>query len=106
MAQTQDRRSEGKNSDSKQAEYNRNLRSTRKALGVCVTCGSENLKNRSQCYACVDEAAETNKRSNFRTFLKNNGVELEDAIELFGDKPKYQRIKKAFVAALPKIKVH
>ena len=106
MAETQDRRAEGKNSKSPQAEYNRRLRAKRKAHNVCVTCGSVDLKNRTHCYSCVDKMAETNRRSNFRKHLLEHGVDLDEVIQLMSDKPKYKNLKKALIAALPKIKVH
>jgi len=106
MAETQDLRSEGKNSDTPQAVSNRKLRAFRKAQDLCITCGAVRLKNRTQCYACVKQASEYNRRSNFRKHLSEHGVDLDEVIQLMSDKPKYKNLKKALIAALPKIKVH
>ena len=106
MAQTQDRRAEGKNSNSPTATSLRKLRAERKALNLCVTCGVEHVKNRVECYKCVDKKMECQVRSHFRKHLSNFGLELDEIIDALSDKPKYKKLKTALVAALPKIQVH
>jgi hypothetical protein len=103
MAQTTDRRSEGKNSSSSTATSLRKLRAERKALNLCITCGVEHVKNRVECYKCVDKKMESQIRSHFRKHLSNFDLELNEIIETLSDKPKYKKLKSALVAALPKI---
>jgi hypothetical protein len=70
MADTKDRRSEGKACKSESALAGRKY----KALGICVRCHSTPVKNRSVCYACSDKQQEYTRLSGFRRIVREQKV--------------------------------
>lgn len=75
MAHTQDRRSEGKNSVTKQAKYARSWRKKHEANGMCAKCGLEPVgAGKKTCPSCVDRAMISQRKSLFRSHLAEFGV--------------------------------
>lgn len=75
MAYTIDRRSEGKNSISKQAKYARSWRKKHEANGMCIKCGREPVGGaKKTCPSCVDRATISQRKSHFRNHLVEFGV--------------------------------
>lgn len=78
MAHTQDRRSEGKNSVTKQAKYARSWRKKHEANGMCSKCGLEPVgAGKKTCPSCVDRAMISQRKSLFRSHLAENGIKKE-----------------------------
>ena len=81
MADTKDRRSEGKTSSTLVDKKRRLIRNTRKAIGICVQCGKTAVAGRSYCYSCSDRAVKYQRASGFRTFCRDNKVDIDEQIE-------------------------
>lgn len=85
MAETVDRRSEGKNSKTVGAKRARLLAKEREAAGVCKACGTVPVLNRKICIKCSDDASEYTKWWGFRDRCKVLGVDLVDTVSLLED---------------------
>ena len=72
MAQTKDRRSEGKGTTG------RAKRQALKALGLCTQCGVTAVKNRTCCIECVDRQQVYNTRASVRRFPEEAARVLRD----------------------------
>lgn len=81
MADTADRRSEGK-SLSPQAQAQRRLREQRRAEGVCIYCGKVPVLNRATCYECSDRTNVSSSKSYARKFLKDHEITEVTAADL------------------------
>ena len=78
MAHTIDRRSEGKNSASKQAKSARTWRKKHEAAGMCIKCGIEPVgAGKKTCPKCVDKAIISQRKTHFRNHLAEHGFEKE-----------------------------
>ncbi len=86
MADTKDRRVEGKGTTPYRERYKR-----LECAGLCVSCGKTPTKNRKYCYECSDKQAVHNGTCHFRKILKDCGVKdydrlkrvVNDAIEAY-----------------------
>lgn len=74
MADTADRRSEGKGTS-------RHYRA-RKALGVCVVCGVNPVSNRVWCYSCVDKQITATSLTGYRRIFKDKMAERAFSVSL------------------------
>lgn len=108
MAYTIDRRSEGKNSTTKQAKYARAWRKKHEANGMCIKCGLEPVgAGKKTCPSCVDKAIISQRKTHFRNHLAEHGIEkdylddnyqmLHDLRELLTEKHSKDFIKKKSV---------
>lgn len=89
MAHTKDRRSEGKNSITKQAKYARSWRKKNEANGMCIKCGVEPVgAGKKTCPFCVDKAIISQRKTHFRNHLAAHGIEkdyLDDNYQMLHD---------------------
>lgn len=85
MAHTIDRRSEGKNSATKQAKYARAWRKKNEANGMCIKCGVEPVgAGKKTCPICVDRAVISQRKTHFRNHLAENGIP-KDCLDGYAD---------------------
>ena len=78
MAHTIDRRSEVKNSATKQAKYARAYRKKHEANGMCNKCGIEPVgEGRKSCPSCVDKSMISHRKTQFRNHLADHSIEKE-----------------------------
>lgn len=77
MADTMDRRSEGRNG-TPAARADRRLREGRRSRGLCTRCGTAAVgRNRSWCYGCVDAHRLYAARSGLRWLAEVDPVGFE-----------------------------
>lgn len=82
MADTADRRSEGKQRQSIAAIRDHNRYVRLKTAGLCTSCGAQEVKNRGICYSCGDKQVISTQRSGLRKFIRLVGIEPFDHEEL------------------------
>ena len=79
MAYTIDRRSEGKNSTTKQAKASRFWRKKNEANGMCVKCGIAPVGGgKKTCPSCVDRSIVSQRKSHFRSHLAEHGIPKDE----------------------------
>jgi hypothetical protein len=74
MADSSDLRSEGKNSQTDVAFYQRRQRADRIAKHLCVYCAEKSVLNRVTCYDCSKKQSLHTYRSGLRSFLAAVGI--------------------------------
>lgn len=97
MADSADRRSEGKRSSNCSAMYSRRRNRRLINAGKCLRCGSATVQNRQMCYRCSDAhhipaVIETNARR----FFKVRGITRENLKTVEGKKYALQHITDLF----------
>lgn len=79
MADTADRRSEGKGGTA-ESRKSRERRKLLEAKGLCNYCGSQEVGgSRKTCYECSDKTKAHVYKSGFRAHLRAHDVDLEKA---------------------------
>lgn len=77
MAETIDRRMEGKNSTTPHATAAYKRRKKNEAEGMCKECGKVRVSGRKICIGCVKERQKSQVKCHFRKHLAEHGFEKE-----------------------------
>ena len=86
MADTKDLRSEGKRSRNPHTIRARAWYNDQKSQGLCVTCGTEPVKNRVECYMCGKRKKIARLKSKVRQLDRRDPDALLDVLEELGFK--------------------